>query len=125
MDESVDDGGNLGLDDEVTGGFKVRNELAKSVADLGGNKTQLKTLLLLPGHLLDEVDNLLLGGVAGDEGVQVLHDVHADAAGQLISGLDEGRGSEDERGEDEEDLGRGEKSLEERRERGGGSLPSF
>ena len=123
MDESVDDGGNLGLDDEVTGGFKVRNELAERVADLGGNKTEDKIPLLIPAHLLDEVDNLLLGGVAGDEVVQVLHDVHADAAGQLISGLDEGRGSEDERGEDEEDLGRGEKSLEERER--GGSLPSF
>ena len=116
MHESVNDGGNLRLDDEVTGGFKVRNELAESVADLGGNKTKLKTLLLLPGHLLDEVDNLLLGGVAGDEVVQVLHDVHADAAGQLISWLDQGRGSEDERGEDEEDL---ENSLVERREVGG------
>ena len=90
--EGINDGGKLRLDDEVTGGFKVRNELAESVADLGGNKTKVKTRLplLLPAHLLDEVDNLLLGGVAGDEVVQVLHDVHADAAGQLISGLDKG-----------------------------------
>ena len=67
--------------------------------------------------LFDEVDNLLLGGVAGDEVVQVLHDVHADAAGQLISWLDQSRGSEDERSEDEEDL---ENSLVERRESGRG-----
>merc|ERR1712083_1218266 len=87
VDEGVNDGGKLGRDDEVAGGFKVWNELAESVADL-----------------LDGVHNLLLGGVAGDEVVQVLHDVHADAAGQLIPGLDQGRGGEDKRGEDEEDL---------------------
>ena len=55
-------------------------------------------------HLLDEVHDLLLGGVAGDEVIQVLHDVHTDAAGQVIPRLDEGRGCEDERGEDDEDL---------------------
>ena len=32
--ESVNDGGKLRLDDEVTGLLKVWNELAKSVADL-------------------------------------------------------------------------------------------
>ena len=75
-----------------------------------GIKTELKTRLhsWLLVHLLDEVHNFLLGGVAGDEVVQVLHDVHADVAGQVISGLNEGRSCEDERGEDEEDLGGGE-----------------
>ena len=35
VDEGVNDGGKLRLDDEVAGGFKVWNELAQSVADLG------------------------------------------------------------------------------------------
>ena len=68
VDEGVNDGGKLRLDDEVAGGFKVWNELTQSVADLGQIKTQLKTdrtpLLV---HLLDGVHNFLLGGVAGDE----------------------------------------------------------
>ena len=34
VDEGVNDGGNLRLDDEVTGGFKVWNQLAESVANL-------------------------------------------------------------------------------------------
>ena len=32
--EGINDGGKLRLDDEVTGGFKVWNQLAQSVADL-------------------------------------------------------------------------------------------
>lgn len=54
--------------------------------------------------LLDEVHDLLLGGVAGDELVDVGHDVHADVACQLIPGLREGRGAKDEEGETEESL---------------------
>ena len=119
--EGVNDGGKLRLDDEVAGGFKVWNELAESVADLGGNINSTKertedTTPPLLVHLLDGVHNFLLGGVAGDEVVQVLHDVHADAAGQLISGLDQGRGGEDEGGEDDQDLG-GTHTLGERSER--------
>ena len=37
-------------------------------------------------HLLDEVHELLLGGVARDEVVDVGHDVHADVAGQVVLG---------------------------------------
>ena len=55
-------------------------------------------------HLLDKVHNLLLGGVAGDELVQVGHDVHADAAGQLILGLGHGGHGQDHGGEDNENL---------------------
>ena len=55
-------------------------------------------------YLLDKVNNLLLGGVAGDELVQVGHDVHADGAGELILGLGDGRHGEDDAGEDEQEL---------------------
>ena len=34
MHEGVNDGRQLGLDDEVTGGFKVWNELSESVTNL-------------------------------------------------------------------------------------------
>ena len=54
--------------------------------------------------LLDKVHDLLLGGVAGDELVDVGHDVHADVACQLIPGLREGGDAEDEEGETEESL---------------------
>ena len=54
--------------------------------------------------LLDEVHDLLLGGVAGDELVNVGHDVHADVACELIPGLREGGGAEDKEGETEESL---------------------
>ena len=70
----------------------------------GNIENEIKDFLVSLVHLLDEVHNLLLGRVAGDEVVQVLHDVHADAAGQLIPGLDQGRGGENKRGENEEDL---------------------
>ena len=55
-------------------------------------------------NLLDEVHDLLLGGVAGDELVNVGHDVHADVACELIPGLREGGGAEDKEGETEESL---------------------
>ena len=55
-------------------------------------------------HLLNEIHNFLLGGVARDEVVEVRHDVHADAAGQLILGSDQGGGREDEGGEEDENL---------------------
>ena len=54
--------------------------------------------------LLDEVHDLLLGGVAGYELVNVGHDVHADVACELIPGLREGGGAEDKEGETEESL---------------------
>ena len=54
--------------------------------------------------LLDEVHDLLLGGVAGDELVDVGHDVHADVACEIIPGLREGGGAEDKEGETEESL---------------------
>ena len=54
--------------------------------------------------LLDKVDDLLLGGVAGDELVQVGHDVHTDAAGQLILGLGDGGHGQDDGGDHNEDL---------------------
>ena len=55
-------------------------------------------------HLLNEIDNLLLGGVARDEVVKVRHDVHADVAGEVILGSDQAVGCEDEGGEEDEDL---------------------
>ena len=55
-------------------------------------------------YLLDKVNNLLLGGVAGDELVEVGHDVHADGAGELILSLGDGRHGEDDAGEDEQEL---------------------
>ena len=54
--------------------------------------------------LLDEVHDLLLGGVAGDELVDVGHDVHTDVACELIPGLRQGGGAEDKEGETEESL---------------------
>ena len=54
--------------------------------------------------LLDKVDDLLLGGVGGDELVQVGHDVHTDAAGQLVLGLGDGGHGQDHGGEDNENL---------------------
>ena len=58
---------------------------------------------LIATYLLNEVNDLLLGGVAGDELVDVGHDVHADVASQLVSSLREGGGAEDEEGEAEVD----------------------
>ena len=43
-------------------------------------------------YLLDPLDDLVLGGVAGDEVVQVGDDVDADGAGQLVLGLGDGKG---------------------------------
>ena len=43
VDEGVNDGGKLGLDDEVTGGLKVRNESSQSFADLREITTELIT----------------------------------------------------------------------------------
>merc|ERR1712137_741961 len=87
MDEGVDEGGDLALDDEVAGRLKVGNDLSEASAEL-----------------LDEVHDLLLGGVAGDELVNVGHDVNTDVACELIPGLREGGGAEDKEGETEESL---------------------
>ena len=54
--------------------------------------------------LLDEINDLLLGGIAGDELVNVGHDVHADVACELIPGLREGGGAEDKEGKTEKNL---------------------
>ena len=59
---------------------------------------------LLPiTHPLHEVDDLLLGGVAGEEVVDVLDDVHADVAHEVprLLGGGPGRGGEAEHGEGE------------------------
>ena len=50
---------------------------------------------LFATDLLNEVNDLLLGGVAGDELVDVSHDVHAYVASQLVSSLREGGGAEE------------------------------
>jgi len=77
VDESFDDGGELAGDQQVAGGFKSGDELSQGMADF-----------------LDKVNDLLLGGVAGDEVVQVSHDVHTDVAGQLVARLGRDCGSE-------------------------------
>ena len=59
---------------------------------------------LFATDLLNEVNDLLLGGVAGDELVDVSHDVHAYVASQLVSSLGEGGGAEEKEGETEKNL---------------------
>ena len=59
---------------------------------------------LFATDLLNEVNDLLLGGVAGDELVDVSHDVHAYVASQLVSSLGEGGGAEDKEGKTEKNL---------------------
>ena len=76
VDEAVDDGGELALHQGVAlllqGGAQ---EAAQGVA-----------------QLLEELHDLVLGGVAGDEVVEVGDDVDADGAGQLVPGLGDGEG---------------------------------
>ena len=43
-------------------------------------------------YLLDPLDDLVLGGVAGQPLVKVGDDVDADGAGQLVPGLGHGEG---------------------------------
>ena len=126
MDEGVDEGRDLALDDEVAGRLEVGNNLSQASAelnrsqdetfflvihmrlslftDLNLTKRNSKHVVLLFTDLLDEVHDLLLGGVAGDELVDVSHDVHADVACEVIPGLREGGGAEDKKGETEENL---------------------
>ena len=42
VNEGVNDGGQLGRDDEVAGGLKVGNDLAECVADLGREIYKMK-----------------------------------------------------------------------------------
>ena len=53
-------------------------------------------------QLLEELHDLVLCGVAGDEVVQVGDDVDADGAGQLVPALGHGLGGRHEGGEEEE-----------------------
>merc|ERR1719211_892817 len=83
VDESVYDVGEVALDDGVAD-------------DLQGAAQQ-------SADPLHEVDDLLLGGVAGEEVVDVLDDVHADVAHEVprLLGGGPGRGGEAEHGEGE------------------------
>ena len=56
--------------------------------------------------MFDKVYNLLLGGVTGDEFIQVLHDVHANAAGEVILGLWNSRDGQDGTGKYDKQLHR-------------------
>ena len=86
VDEAVDDGGELALHQGVAlllqGGAQ---EAAQGVA-----------------QLLEELHDLVLGGVAGDEVVEVGDDVDADGAGELVPALGHGHGGGHEGGEEEE-----------------------
>ena len=102
MDESVDKGGDLALDDEVARRLEVGDDLAQAGAEL--ERLFIDSCYDICTDLLDEVHDLLLRGVAGYELVDVCHDVHTDVASQVIPGLREGGGAEDEEGEAEECL---------------------
>merc|ERR1711997_857904 len=86
VDEAVDDGGQLALHQGVAlllqGGAQ---KAAQGVA-----------------QLLEELHDLVLGGVAGDEVVEVGDDVDADGAGELVPALGHGHGGGHEGGEEEE-----------------------
>merc|ERR1712180_183284 len=69
VDQPVDDGRQLGLHQGLAGPLQAGEQLA-----IGG------------AQLFDIVNNLLLGGVAGDELVQVGDNVHAEAAQELVAG---------------------------------------
>ena len=102
MDESVDKGGDLALDDEVARRLEVGDDLAQAGAEL--ERLFINSCYDTCPDLLDEVHDLLLRGVAGDELVDVSHDVHADVTSQLVSSLREGGGAEEEEGETEKSL---------------------
>ena len=83
--ESLDDGWELASDQQVAGGLESGDDLSQGMA-----------------NLLDKVNDLLLGGVAGDEVVQVGHDVGADVAGELVARL--GRDRSSKAGKQDQDL---------------------
>merc|ERR550517_558260 len=86
VDQPVDDGGQLGLHQGVA-----------MLLDAGPEKTAQGV-----AQLLEELHALVLGGVAGDEVVEVGDDVDADGAGQLVPALGHGLGGRHEGGEEEE-----------------------
>merc|ERR1719352_598792 len=76
VDQAVNDGGQLGLHQRVALLLDARPEKAAQ------GVTQL----------LEELHDLVLGGVAGDEVVQVGDDVDADGTGELVPALGDGDG---------------------------------
>ena len=86
VDEPVDDGWQLGLHQGVA-----------LLLDRGPEKASQGV-----AELLEELHDLVLGGVAGDEVVEVGDDVDADGAGQLVPALGHGLGGRHEGGEEEE-----------------------
>merc|ERR1719489_545275 len=86
VDQAVNDGWQLGLHQGVALLLDARPEkAAQSVA-----------------KLLEELHDLVLGGVAGDEVVQVGDDVDADGTGELVPALGDGDGGGHQGGEEEE-----------------------
>ena len=81
VDEPVNDGGQLGLHQRVAGGLEVGQDGAEGRAQLGWVEEGDGE------HLLHELHDLLLGGVAGEELVDVRHHVDADGARQGVVGL--------------------------------------
>ena len=86
VDQPVDDGGQLGLHQGVA-----------LLLDAGPEKPAQGV-----AQLLEELHDLVLGGVAGDEVVEVGDDVDADGAGQLVPALGHGLGGGHKGGEEEE-----------------------
>ena len=86
VDQPVDDGGQLGLHQGVA-----------LLLDRGPEKASQGV-----AQLLEERNDLVLGGVAGDEVVEVGDDVDADGAGELVPALGHGLGGGHKGGEEEE-----------------------
>merc|ERR550517_1153802 len=86
VDQPVDDGGQLGLHQGVA-----------LLLDAGPEKPAQGV-----AQLLEELHDLVLGGVAGDEVVEVGDDVDADGAGELVPALGDGEGGGHQGGEEEE-----------------------
>ena len=86
VDEAVDDGGELALHQGVA-----------LLLDAGPEKPAQGV-----AQLLEELHDLVLGGVAGDEVVEVGDDVDADGAGELVPALGDGEGGGHQGGEEEE-----------------------
>ena len=82
VDQPVDDGRQLGLHQGVA-----------LLLDRGPEKASQGV-----AELLEELHDLVLGGVAGDEVVEVGDDVDADGAGQLVPALGHGLGGRHEGG---------------------------
>merc|ERR1719352_2160304 len=86
VDQAVNDGRQLGLHQRVALLLDARPEKAAQ----GVTK------------LLEELHDLVLCGVAGDEVVQVGDDVDADGAGELVPALGDGDGGGHQGGEEKE-----------------------